>query len=400
MKQKITYFLIFILTFLSTILPTSINGNTVNNLSVRNGIICFSILILLFFMLNKLQVYKKILISNIIILLSLFISTIISPFSEIRVGALLFYLSFIIITLTNYSKISNIFYIKLIQILSIPIFIFSFLTIKANPAFRQFLISNYSAYYDSLVNNMFSSGKPVTFFASHSIAGFIYFLFFYINFEDFKIRKSIFSLAISIIYLFLLFYLSSVTSLMLLVVSIIYIVFSVIKSRSGYILFSIGLILIVLINFNFLSSKIELITSSLNTSFSSSTNGFTSRYSGDAGVFNYNIEFIKNNPFRPVGFSYSPELRFVDSGFIEYVLRGGIILMFAMYYSLYNFLKINIKDNRQAILLFLFFLAFEFGFAGLVAPRIVYLIPIIVISLNSIKIEKKENSILNGHENI
>ncbi|MFW3538195.1 hypothetical protein [Vagococcus fluvialis] len=391
MKQKIIYLLITILTILSVFFPTSKNGIIMSSYTTGVGIACFLLLFILFVMLNNGRINKRIAISGSIIFLSLILSTLTSPYHDIKIGMSVFYASFVMVTFIDFSKITGVNYIRLFQFLSIPIFTFSILTIRYNLNFKLFLLKNYSAYYDALVSNMFSVGKPVTFFASHSIAGLVYFIFFYISFQHFKANKKIIPLIICIGYLVLLYNLKSVTSLSLLLVSIVYLVYNTVKTVKGYIIFSFVLLFIVIFNYNYLAEKVQMFSLMLNNSYLSSINGFAGRYSDGTGALNSNMEYIKNNLFRPLGFTSAPEVQFIDSGMIEYMLRGGLVLVISMYYSLYKFLTINISHKKQAIFLFLVFIAFETGFAGLITPRIVYLIPLIVITLNSIKTNENKS---------
>lgn len=390
MKKKYIYLLITMLTTLSIFSPTSKNGIIISNYTTTVGIACFFILFILFILLNNGSINKKLAISGSVTLLSLLISTLMSPYSEVKIGMSIFYASFILITVIDFSNTKSTTYIKLFQFISVPIFVFSILTVRYNLNFKMFLLNNYSAYYDALVSNMFSVGKPVTFFASHSIAGLIYFIFFYISFQHFKASKKMIPLLISIGYLILLYHLKSVTSLSLLLFSIIYLAYNTIRTVKGYVVFIFSLLFVITFNFNFLIEKIEVFSTMINNSYLSSINGFAGRYSASSGALNSNIEYLKNNFFSPLGFTTAPNIQFIDSGIIEYMLRGGVFLLVSMYYSFYKFLTLNIEKNKQAIFIFLVFMAFETGFAGLIAPRIVFLLPLIVITLNSINTLKKQ----------
>lgn len=121
----------------------------------------------------------------------------------------------------------------------------------------------------------------------------------------------------------------------------------------------------------------------MRASFGSTGNGFLGRYSS-TGNLQGNFNYLKENYFRPVGFGYSPEIMYVDSGYVEYLTRGTFLLVILIFAGLFLFLRNNLKSKNAAYSLFFIFLLFENGFSGLTYYRTIYLLPFIVLYLNHI----------------
>lgn len=58
------------------------------------------------------------------------------------------------------------------------------------PVVTQFFLTHYAFRYDELLPYMISEGKPVLMFGSHSVAGFFFYLLFYLTFQTFAAYKS------------------------------------------------------------------------------------------------------------------------------------------------------------------------------------------------------------------
>src|SRR5262249_12360670 len=79
-------------------------------------------------------------------------------------------------------------------------------------AVRQFFLTHYAFGYDDLLPYMFDERKPVIMFGSHSVAGFFFYLLFYMTFQTFVMTRSKLNLVYALCYLALLASLASFTS--------------------------------------------------------------------------------------------------------------------------------------------------------------------------------------------
>jgi hypothetical protein len=80
--------------------------------------------------------------------------------------------------------------------------------------------------------------------------------------------------------------------------------------------------------------------------------------------------------------SNSGELLFVDSGWVEYTLRGSVIFVLLIYGNLYFFLRRSLLVKTDRNWLFLVILTFELGFTSLTYYRTLYLLPFFIVFLN------------------
>ncbi|WP_141493445.1 hypothetical protein [Bacillus thuringiensis] len=133
---------------------------------------------------------------------------------------------------------------------------------------------------------------------------------------------------------------------------------------------------------------LNMIELTMDQTFSSHSNGVLGRYS-DNGNLAGNLDYINEHPFRPIGFGYSPEIFYGDSGIVEYLTRGSVLLVLSMYGALFLFLKNNLYSKKIAYSLFILIVLFEIGFTVLTYGRMLYLLPFVVLYLNSLEQEKE-----------
>src|SRR6266478_6088951 len=76
----------------------------------------------------------------------------------------------------------------------------------------EFLPKYYWTSQDELVPSMLTLHKPVLTFGSHSLAGLFLYLFFWLNWENYKVRRSTMALIFALSYFILLLGLTSFTS--------------------------------------------------------------------------------------------------------------------------------------------------------------------------------------------
>jgi hypothetical protein len=249
----------------------------------------------------------------------------------------------------------------------------------------DFIIAHYSMAYDELLPNMLAWRKPVLTFASHSLAAFFLYLFFWINLEAYKVKRQKLFMTFSVCYLFLILCLLSVSGLVLGTVGVLQLLFFVWSSiRRKFVAATVLCIFPVLAAF--VGSKIHW-REPLDVAkeiLQNPGNGLMGRFL-PGGTMYYDIIYLKGHPFSPVGTSYRTDFMFGDCGPVEYLLRGSLPFLLLVYGGFYYFLRRNLISKWHAYFLFAAFLAFESGISTLVYFRTFYLLPVFVVYLNSLQ---------------
>jgi len=256
-----------------------------------------------------------------------------------------------------------------------------------NEWIAQFLPAFYSHFYPELVPNMIRVHRPVLTFSTHSLAGLFLYLFFWLNWETYKVRRTALSLFFAISELILLVALTSFTSFALAALALVQLLFWLWKrSRNVFVATMLCVVVIVMFGGRLVRDQLdglvelpELGVALLN----SDNNGPLARY-GPGSDLRPTMAYLYNNPLSPIGFATPSYLYIVDSGPLEYLLRGSIPLLLLIYFGLYRFLRYNLTSASHALTLFLVIIAFETGFTAFTYFRTLYLLPFFVIYLKQI----------------
>lgn len=382
MKHNLIPFLFI----LGILIPTSINRE-MTNAFVFGG--CTLLLLSLLYILDK---QKNIPIKSFYILLLinslLFIFTLTSYLTEYRFGNSLYFLMLTLIFLLDFNGLeANIDkYRKSLQIVNLILITFSISIIFNFTPVVNFLHNWFSAFYIELLPNMFAQRKPVSTFGTHSIAGFYYFILFILNFITYYFLKRKIHLFISLFYMVFLYNIQSSTSLVYFLGCFLAIAFLLFKkSKHVFFMSTVILSIIIAVKFNDIT-----IFQKVNDKLFSTNNGLLVRYSA-TGTLNQNIKYITHNPFSGIGFGYSSTYQYVDSGIVEYALRGSIFTLLAIFLGFYQFLRRNLTKSLS-IFIFVLFLSFEIGFSNLIYFRSLFILPFIVAYLN--KLINKDISVI------
>ncbi len=389
MKTFINNTTIILLPLLGLLIPTSSNGIISEQFEILIPFIVIFLLAILFFI-NKVYLQNMVLSFFMLVLLLFFtfIQLHINNhiFTRISWGGFLSYIAIFLIYSISYEKIGseNIVY-KLFVLTNIFVLIMGFLIILDLPIVEAFFIKNYSVGYPELVHNMLAVNKPVTFFGSHSIAAFFYYLFFAINFITYRYKAKKIFLFIGALNLIEMSFLNSVSALLLLCISIAQILIYIFKYNKRLALFSIPVIASFVL-FLFFTYKDVVINILLRQN-----NGFLGRF-GENGVLGTNLSYISTH-ILSIGLWYSDELYFTDSGIIINLMKGSILLVFLMYGGLYLLFKNNINNITVVRMLTFMFVIFEIAYPILNYSRMTFLLPFFVIYLN--KLTNDNNKIIN-----
>lgn len=251
----------------------------------------------------------------------------------------------------------------------------------------DFLTSWYSQFYPELVPSMFLLHKPVLTFATHSLAGFFTYLFFWLNWETYKSRRIRINLAFALCEFLLLFAIFSFTSLFFAALACTQIALWTWRNNRRVLLTSAALIAAgLLFAWRLLGSAIDLLWQNpefTGVALNTEGNGLLARY-GEGGALRGTLDYLAAHPFRPLGFTFPTFLMTGDSGIVQYLVRGSIPLLLLIYIGLFQFLKFNSSRRPYVLTLFFVFLAFEVGFDVLPYFRTLFLLPFIVVYLKDL----------------
>jgi hypothetical protein len=336
------------------------------------------------------------LITGSIIISSLLLFTLIGSFmfNQISIGALPGYVCIAMVSLLNLNDSAytgRILRITLL-IVSIAQIILGIGIVTRDETIRYFLIDNYSSGYDTLVPFMIDDLKPVTTFASHSVAGFFFFIIFLLNLQAFRITRKVIYLFVSVLLILLLIFIRSNTAYLYSAIAFVFMIVSL-GNRPGYLIFFLGISFGV-ITYVYIEHKdlIELLLEyDLQRVTGHQGSGLAGRYT-EGSYLSVTIDFIARYPFFPIGLCYSDDLFFTDSGVVVYFLRGSVFLLFSIYVGFYHFLKRNLKWGSYVVLgLFGIYFIFELGYPNLINPRTVGCIPFVIYFLNHLKAYSKSH---------
>lgn len=348
------------------------------------------ILFILSYMVIRQRKYNIIqLLFSFVIVSSLILFTITSSlsFGAISPGAFLPYLIFSLLILVDFSQFDfqTTWLRHALRFISLFLIVFGFGTLTRNDAMNNFLIAHYSTGYEKLVPTMLGDLKPVGPAGSHSVAGFFFFIFFLLNFYTYKSTQKLSYLIISSLLLMLLAFLRSNTAYLYVAISFLLITINLAKSPSKLFIFlSIFSIFVGYVYYMYKDLIDLLIEQNLFFVATREGSGFAGRYS-KGNYLEVTINYIKDHPFSPIGMSYSKDLFLTDSGIIIYFLRGSVFLLLSMYLGFYGFLKNNLNMiSRWIVPVFIIFFLFEIGYPNLINSRTLYLIPFLIVYLNSL----------------
>jgi len=261
--------------------------------------------------------------------------------------------------------------------------------VVGNEWIGQTLSALYSQFYPELVPTMMSLHKPVLTFGTHSLAGFFLYLFFWLNWETFKSRRSSLALLFALSELVLLLALASFTSVAFAVLALAQMGVWLWKgNRKLFVVVAVCLSFLTPAAARWLEENLDIsqvLPQLAGTFLNSDVNGLLPRY-GPGGALRAPLTYFLNHPISPIGFMtpsavVAGDTALGDSGPVEYLLRGSIPLLVLVYFGLYKFLRYHLPRREHALFLFLVIVAFEIGFSSLIYFRTLYLLPFFVIYL-------------------
>jgi hypothetical protein len=316
-----------------------------------------------------------------LIIVTLVAATLVSPLRELAIGALAPYAAMatlLCMDLRDYRAnegVRRVFIATNVLAVVAGVMV----VVAAGPA-RDLLVRYYSMAYPDLVANMTLWRKPVFTFGSHSVAGFLYYLFFYLNLETYRLDRRRTHLVLAVGNFLLGLFLTSMTAGVLMGIAGVRLLGFGLRRRAAALLLPAAMAAAGLWALRRLGQEVTLLQG-LVLAFSVDEGGLRSRYSTDGALIG-NLGHVMAHPFRPIGLGFSSTLFYGDSGPLEYLLRGSVLLLCCVYVGLFAFLRANLLLRRHAWHLFVITLIFEVGFTAMTFGRFLYFLPFAVIYLN------------------
>ncbi len=243
----------------------------------------------------------------------------------------------------------------------------------------DYIWSFFSTYYVNHTSYNYTvfrkQGKPITFFAAHSISCYIYFLLYLIWEICEASKNNKIAIIFKGIYLILIIGCQSNSAILCVILIISYYLFKYIKELTLK-----RLLMIFIITFAgmiFCYSYYDVLINILGAK----ANGVLGRFSKGTGALINNINYIIEGKM-PTGIVFAPGLFYTDCGMLTYMLRGSFILPVCIYVLLFRCLKYYIEQDYEFKFLFLSIVAFEVGYPILIAQRFV---PIFIFFLLYVK---------------
>jgi len=247
------------------------------------------------------------------------------------------------------------------------------------------MLQGYAAFYPELISNMVGiDDKPVLTFATHSTAGFMIYLFFYLHWRAWLSGGGPWRVAASAGLFGLLLLLRSTTGQAFAAIAALQVALHAWQAaaRLRPLMVVAGSLAVIAgaavagIEPGDVADRVR------DAIVGDRIRGLFSRYAAD-GLLASNMRYLSESPLRPIGFGATDSLYLGDSGLIVNLLRGSVPLLLAVYGGLWLFLRRNLADSRAATWIWACTVLFEIGFTPLQYFRFVGVLPLIVVFLNS-----------------
>jgi hypothetical protein len=249
-----------------------------------------------------------------------------------------------------------------------------------DPFFKRF----YSAFYPQLLTWMLDwFDKPVLTFGTHSLAAYFYYLFFLSALVAWRRGGHWLLLIAAVLHLALMARLTSTAAVLLLGIAGVQVYWLVLRAWPARVV--VGTVVAMLLAVVVVLPRLEVDQGSWErlrrATLGHETAGFVARY-GETGVLAGNLRWLRDHPFEPVGFSYSPRLFYGDSGIVVYAVRGTVLLPVLIYLAFFALLWRGLDDRSVAVGVWVVTVIFEIGFTPLLYPRLLGFLPLLILWCN------------------
>jgi hypothetical protein len=318
--------------------------------------------------------------------------TLFSPFDAYSPGVVFIYVAMALLYVTNLRTIEASAFVEYVAIaMSIATLAIGAAIVARLSPVTAILKSYYAAFYPELVPNMIDMfHKPVTTFATHSIAGFMIYLLFFMAFKGFQLRGRALFLALALGHLTLLALLRSTTGTIYAIIGFVQLGWLLAHRFPRSTAFAgIGVIVGLIAVLPYFDIRPgDLLNRAETAVVGNKIVGLVARYAPQ-GLLAGNVVYMSKHPLSPIGFSFSNSLYLGDSGVVVHALRGSIPLLLAVYGGLFLSLRYNILSPSAATWLWCVVVLFEVGFTPLMYFRFVGFAPLLVVYLNGLESQQE-----------
>lgn len=312
--------------------------------------------------------------------------TVTSPFEAYSPGVTLLYVAQGLLFLIDLRGVTSRVVDVVFQVITVVFLALGYaLALNVGVADRL-MVTWYGAFYPELLGNMvIIFNKPVLTFGTHSMAGFMIYLFFYLHFRAWLAQGGWWRLAAAGAFLGLLVALTSTTGLAFAVLAGLQITFVMQRALPQQrALMAVSILLAALAGAAALGLDAgTLLAQAEEAIVGDRVRGLFSRYAVD-GLLASSMKYLSESPLQPIGVSATDTLYLGDSGLVVNLLRGSLPLLIAVYGGLWLFLRTNLDDRLSAAWLWVSVVLFEVGFTPLQYFRFLGFVPFLVVYLNSL----------------
>lgn len=320
-------------------------------------------------------------------LFALFTAT--SPLPDLAAGGLLPYLLLLTVLLVDVRHVDHTSWAtRALLIVNAFVLFLGFGTVAGNELALHVIESYYKEFGEELFESMIIwYSKPVSVFASHSIAALAYFSLLCLNLRIARSEEGVASARAlyrvsALGYLVLIPLLTSNTAFALFVPALGLFISHFLSSlktihRAGA-LAAILLAAMIGAAAAIDSDELQALGASLVAIVSNEGGGFLGRYSYGTrlqGTYDY---LVAHN-FLPIGITYSTSVALGDNLIAEYILKISVVGYALILIMLWVWLRHNLPDRRSRIMFFLFFLTADLGYPLLTYHRVAGFLPLFAL---------------------
>ena len=323
---------------------------------------------------------------SIVLLLAIF--TVISPFEQTSRGVALLYVVQALLFLQSLRRLRSAAVETTFVAVTVVSLVLGYALALDVAMADRFVLQWYGAFYPELLGNMVTIGnKPVLTFATHSMAGFMIYLFFFMHLTAWRMRGDWWRLAAAVASVGLLVLLRSTTGQAFAGLAALQLVLLVHYLPAWVRALAVVALLVAGYGvFTALGMDLGALASQVGDAIvGDRIRGLFSRYASD-GLLASNMSYLSNSPLWPIGLGATDALYLGDSGVVVNLLRGSVPLLLAVYGGWWLFLRANLTDRRAAAWIWACTVLFEIGFTPLQYFRFVAFVPFLVVYLNSVSV--------------
>lgn len=384
MRHRLLTAIVAVTAFFALYLPSSVGGVISRPLSIVSiGGTC--VLLALAALAGRRQTPALLAASALAVIAVPTLFTITSPFEQTSAGVVMLYVAQTLLFMVDLRGVRSRSAVTAFSVITaISLALGYALAANASLADRA-MLQWYGAFYPELISNMVGiDDKPVLTFATHSMAGFMIYLFFYLHWRAWRAEGATWRLAAAAGFFGLLLLLRSTTGQAFAAIAALQMLALLAAASARTRLLAVFVLALAAVAGAAVAgvNPGDAVDKVRDAIVGDRIRGLFSRYAPD-GLLASNMKYLSESPLRPIGFGATDSLYLGDSGLVVNLLRGSVPLLLAVYGGLWLFLRRNLDDSRAATWIWACTVLFEIGFTPLQYFRFVGVLPLFVVFLNS-----------------